>query len=303
MFHPPRHVQAQNHPQFKKNRNNTNRDIQLQTVSLNQNNNNNNNNNNQDRQQTADPVRDNLINIAKSNGYFMKTINSPLIPKSIIIDYDQSSIKTNFATNDTRIEFISHKSDKAAIYCMKTGSKKIVVMNFANRFKHGGGYLNGSKAQEEDLCRVIPALYSSLKRLPYPYDPDSVIITPDLTIMRDSDNNYEFMSEQDQINVGIVSAAAQDLKREHFNEILVRKTLVNMYCSVKKHLPDTDTIILGAWGCGAFKNDPIIMSKIMNEINLMYGGYYKRIVFSVPVGDNYFEFKDTILQTEFKRMD
>lgn len=261
----------------------------------------NNNSHNQNKNQTSDHVREKLISIATSNGYLMKSNDRPHLPTSTLVGYDQSTIKTCFAIKGTKIEFISLKSDKAAFYCIRSGSHKVVIMNFANRLKHGGGYLNGARAQEEDLCRVIPALYNSLKKVVYPYDRDSVIVTDNLTIMRDSGsdngNDYAFLSKDDQINVGIVSVAAQNLKHEQFDEACVRRTLANMYCSVKNLLPDTDTLILGAWGCGAFGNDPIIMSTIMNEVNLMYGGYFKRIVFSVPVGVNHDEFKNTILQT------
>ena len=91
-----------------------------------------------------------------------------------------------------------------------------------------------------------------------------------------------------------MSAAAQNLQREEFDEKLVRRTLANMYYAVKAHLPNTDTLILGAWGCGAYRNDPVVMAKIMNEINLEYGGHFKTIVFSVPEGVNTEEFRDNI---------
>lgn len=254
-------------------------------------------NTNNQKDQQRDQQREFFKNIAKLNGHLMHSNDRPHLPKSVLIKFDSSKIPTCFVIKGTLIEFLSLKSDKAAYHCISTGSKKVVIMNFANRFTHGGGYLNGARAQEEDLCRVIPALYSSLKNIQYPYDKDSVIITPNLTIMRDSDTNYEFLPIRNQISVGIVSVAAQNLQHEQFDEQCVRRTLANMYCSVKCHLSGTDTLILGAWGCGAFRNDPNIMARIMNEVNLMYGGYFGRIVFSVPVGMNHDEFKNTILQT------
>ena len=48
-------------------------------------------------------------------------------------------------------------------------------LNFANGGNPGGGYWNGAAAQEEDLCRCIPALFFSLqqsqKRGSYPFGP------------------------------------------------------------------------------------------------------------------------------------
>jgi hypothetical protein len=48
------------------------------------------------------------------------------------------------------------------------GAQHCAALNFANAAHPGGGYLHGARAQEEDLCRLIPTLFSSLKRLKYP---------------------------------------------------------------------------------------------------------------------------------------
>ena len=63
---------------------------------------------------------------------------------------------------------------------------------------------------------------------------------------------------------------------------------------IKKHLPETETLILGAWGCGAYGNDPHKITEKMNEVNLNFGGMFKNIVFSVPKGVNTQEFKEKI---------
>ena len=46
-------------------------------------------------------------------------------------------------------------------------------LNFANQYHTGGGYLSGARAQEEDLCRLMPQLYSQLSKLPYPIRDDA----------------------------------------------------------------------------------------------------------------------------------
>ena len=44
---------------------------------------------------------------------------------------------------------------------MRSGVGRTVVLNFANAFTPGGGFLHCSRAQEEDLCRCS-TLYASL---------------------------------------------------------------------------------------------------------------------------------------------
>jgi len=45
-----------------------------------------------------------------------------------------------------------------------------------------------------------------------------------------------------------------------------------------------DALILGAWGCGAFRNDPGMVASIFSEYLLpegLYAGYFRRVLFSV----------------------
>lgn len=84
--------------------------------------------------------------------------------------------------------------------------------------------------------------------------------------------------------------------REKWDETRVRNTLINVFVSVKKHNPKIDTLILGAFGCGAYGNDPDTMAKLMNDIIQEYGGIYKRVVISIPPGrdGNYDSFAQII---------
>src|SRR5207249_4266459 len=142
-------------------------------------------------------------------------------------------------------------------------------------------------------CRCIPGLFASLSKIHYPFPEDTVLITQNVEIMRDN-VNYNLFPRGAIYMVSVVSAAAPHLHYEDFNEARVRRTLENMYSAVKHHLPNTDTLILGAWGCGAYRNDPITMSRIMNDVNLNFGGMFKNVIFSVPEGIYTKEFRDNI---------
>lgn len=224
-----------------------------------------------------------LINISDANKLLVKN-GGVRIPRTLLINYDQKNIVADPVDVKTIITFETMKTDECAIYYYKhMGSKNVTIMNFASRHRPGGGYLNGARAQEEDLCRTIPALYASLHKIQYPYAPDAVLITPDIEIRRNS-GTYNLLPNNDIHKVNVASVAAPNLNYEHFDQNCVIRTLENMYCAIKNHLPHTDTLILGAWGCGAYKNDPKVIAHIMNDVNLKYGGHFKRIVFSVPKG-------------------
>ena len=218
------------------------------------------------------------------------------IPTTIKIDHDQIPVIKYPITDKTMVTFEELKTDDCAIKYIKQGfSTNVVIMNFASRTSHGGGYKRGAIAQEEDLCRVIPQLYPSLCGVTYPFYEDSILITPNVDIMKNN-KKYTLLHKTQYCNVSVVSAAAPNLGREIFDEDRIIRTLENIYIATKIMLPDTDTLILGAWGCGAYGNDPVIMSKIMNKINLDYGGLYRTIVFSIPKGPNADAFSANIIR-------
>lgn len=246
-------------------------------------------------------ARSHLVHVAESNKSLI--INTVIqIPQTIKIEYEKLKLTPSNIINGkvikTTVLFKTMKTDECAIHCINNNiGTNIVLMNFASRHYHGGGYRRGAKAQEEDLCRVIPALYPSLCGIKYPFEQDSVLLTPHLNILRDN-TGYNLFPFGANYHVGVVSAAAQNLRNEKYDEKYdeecVRRTLENMYTAVKYHMPNTDTLIVGAWGCGAYGNDPDRMSRVMNEVNLKYGGLFKTVVFSVPDGVNTKEFRDNI---------
>lgn len=246
--------------------------------------------------------RNNLAAIATENNEFL-IANKIKIPRTIEVKWDlKRANPCPPIQGKTRVIFEMLKTDECALkYLNGNISSNVFIMNFASRHSHGGGYLRGARAQEEDLCRVIPQLYPSLTSIKYPYEQGSVLLTPNMAIMKDNEK-YKWIEETEHRKVGVVSCAAQHMNHEEFDPDLVRCILINMYTSVKLYYPETDTLILGAWdnpsngSRGAYRNDPATMAKIMNEINLQYGGLYKYVIFSVPEGveENVKEFRSRI---------
>lgn len=173
-------------------------------------------------------------------------------------------------------------------YVMNDNKGKIGVLNFASAKHPGGGVLKGAKAQEESICR-ISTLYSCLnteflKDNYYSYHiekkkeySDRIIYIPNVLVFKSDDNDFcQILDEKNWYNIDIISCAAHNqeafkLKDEKLKEINYNKIKAIIECAVENNI---DNLILGAFGCGAFANDPKLVSKTFKKI-LIDENYYK----------------------------
>ncbi|MFE0792358.1 TIGR02452 family protein [Streptomyces mutabilis] len=144
---------------------------------------------------------------------------------------------------------------------------EVAVLNFASARNPGGGYLNGAQAQEEALCRAS-ALYTCLLRARGFYDhhrahrdpfyTDRVIHSPAVPVFRDDrghllDEPYTagFLTAAAP-NAGVVLRTAPERAAELPAALAARAERVLETATVHGYR----RLVLGAWGCGVFRNDP-----------------------------------------------
>ncbi|CAK9011756.1 unnamed protein product [Durusdinium trenchii] len=182
--------------------------------------------------------------------------------------------------------------------------RRVCALNFANGKEVGGGYKHGATAQEEDLCRQIPLLYSSLinaqKSDLYPFGPPTcssprkpekysdVLYTGNLTIGRaGAEEGFRILKPSEQVTVSLVAAAAPNIKfsKDVNDEKLIYRTMMTIFNA--PHVAESgaiDTLVLGAWGCGAFGGNPVqiagLFIKALVEDGLGQG--YKEVHFAIP---------------------
>ncbi|MFE2811529.1 TIGR02452 family protein [Streptomyces nigra] len=141
------------------------------------------------------------------------------------------------------------------------------VLNFASARNPGGGFLNGAQAQEEALCRAS-ALYTCLRAAPGFYDhhrarrdpfyTDRVIHSPGVPVFRD--DRGRLLAEPYQAgfltaaapNAGVVRRTAPERAGEVPSALAGRAERVLEVAAAHGYR----RLVLGAWGCGVFQNDP-----------------------------------------------
>lgn len=182
-----------------------------------------------------------------------------------------------------------------------TENKKTAVLNFASATNPGGGVVKGSNAQEECLCR-ISNLYKvlSTKDLWNKYYKinrekhntlysDVVIYTPDIQVIKTDNQRCILLNEKDWYNVDIITCAAPNLrelkiKQTELLEIHKERARCILTSAI---LNEAKNIVLGAFGCGAFKNPPEIVARAYKEVLIdeEYAKYFDEIIFAVFASD------------------
>mmetsp|Transcript_47437 Transcript_47437/g.91693 ORF Transcript_47437/g.91693 Transcript_47437/m.91693 type:complete len:324 (-) Transcript_47437:19-990(-) len=241
------------------------------------------------------------------------------VPRTVAISYDQcidyaarggrgKPAEISFSTMDTIEAMLHFAADRRRVVC---------ALNFANGKDVGGGYKNGSTAQEEDLCRRIPALYTSLYRAAkdgmYPFGPSTcssvdapekyadVLYTANLIVAREGEEGgFGVLPRERQVQVSLVAAAAPNMR--FANDIndpeLIYRTIQTIFLAPRMIQKEVTTLILGAWGCGAFGGQPAEIAQLFVQalIRDNLGQSYRDIHFAIPrtcpTDANYDTFRD-----------
>lgn len=198
-------------------------------------------------------------------------------------------------TLQTEISVHNETTLQGARALAEAGHGKIGVLNFASAKNPGGGFLNGSEAQEESLARSS-ALYASLQTEPdyYEYhrsnnDPlytHRAIFSPGCPVFRDDGGSAlrEPLMLVDFITCPAPNAGAVTQNKpesiDHVPEVLRQRAALVLALALHKKC---DSLVLGAWGCGVFKNDPVMVAQTFADLlrGEIFGGRFRSVRFSV----------------------
>lgn len=239
------------------------------------------------------------INIINTNDVLLNSTKDAMHRTSLIISNDNSIISDNNMEVSISVDENStfNTAEKYVKQCQKTA-----VLNFASSVNSGGGVARGAMAQEECLCRssnLLPCLKQNhlMKNYYMPHrianDPmysHKVIYTENITVFKTDDALPKLMHSNEWFNVDVITCAAPNLRNI---ECVDENELFNVLCSrvdmilnaALKH--NIDTVILGAWGCGAFENPSELVAKAFKQvIDEKYRCAFKNIVFAVKKSSN-----------------
>lgn len=217
----------------------------------------------------------------------------------------QNPISSKFETN---IKVCQTTSLGMVDILRQEGSpNKICVLNFASALNPGGGFINGANAQEESLARSTN-LYASLLEGKKYYElnnlvvksgkvnkskkqksaeigktySNNIIYSENVTNFRNSDGNLR----DDPYILDIITCPAvnrtytKNLSSEFIGNIMRERAYYLLWVAYNHKVTH---LILGAWGCGVFKNDPWDVSKMFKSLlSNEFDGIFEEVVFPVP---------------------
>lgn len=247
----------------------------------------------------------NTVQIVNSGFYLTEEGKNVKLPKhnddkSVFYENEFNVNNIPSPKKETIIEISEKDCLKEAVRLKREGYYP-AVLNMANRQNPGGGVLHGSRAQEESIFRrtnLFRSLYQfspyaeifGIKKAEkqYPLDRNfGGVYSPDVIYFRDSEkrgcrllNTPEYVSV---ITVAAMNRPELTSTMEICSHLVegVKNKMRSIFRIALRHRHDS--VVLGAWGCGAFRNPPkhiaYLFHEVLNEIE--FKNKFRKIVFAI----------------------
>jgi uncharacterized protein (TIGR02452 family) len=187
--------------------------------------------------------------------------------------------------SETRLQIANETTLGVSRRLVESGHRPL-ALNFANGIHPGGGFLGGARAQEEVLCRssalyrtlVNDRMYEEHAKRRRPDSTDWAIYSPDVPVFRNDDGTelnqpwlLSFITCAAPVAIKIGQPEAGDLLQQRIQRVLAIAQAFGY-----------STLVLGAWGCGAFGNDPNRTAVDFREaLENEFRGAFSDVVFAI----------------------
>ena len=263
--------------------------------------------------------------LCKTNPKLSESVKKATASQKLILEGDTLADQKKDIYEDPAKVVVSKKRTYEAAAGYK--GQHVAVHNFASASNPGGGVVNGASAQEECLCRCSGLYFNLNTRAMWDgfyqphrdaHDPihnDDIIYTPGVTVFKTDTAMPELMPESDWYDVDVITCAAPNLRNQPSNKYNTRdgnkqtvmkdKNLLALHEKRLRRILEValsegcDTIILGAFGCGAFQNNPEVVAQANRNVIKDYLHAFKNIEFAVycsPRDDRNFKIFERVLK-------
>ena len=236
----------------------------------------------------------------QSNPVLKEAVRSSIERQYMVAEED--SINLPKAETSTTKYIVSGKRSFEAAKCYP--GKKVAVLNFANNHSIGGSPFSAG-AQEESLCRcstLYPCLQAMndkfYKKHKKQYEQgeinymgnDDLIYTPDVVVFKTDERTIPIrpvmMPTNEWYKVDVITCAAPELWRgnampPNYEELITQRIKRILDVAAKEKV---EVLILGAWGCGAFKNPSEVVARVFFSLLRNYN--FETVEFPLSSSDD-----------------
>lgn len=235
-------------------------------------------------------VFEHTMDMCNSDGFLRDSIAVSLENQSVIPS-DQP-LEVPVKARRTEVRFMN----KRTIEATEGMQGRVSVLNFADYYVPGGLVKQGEFTQEEAICRITtlypcisdasvrPLFYGRHRSDEGPYYSDDLIYTPGVIVFKRDSEPFDQLSRSDWHMVDVVTCAAPNLARGRVpdSELLrIQKSRFERIITVAA-CNHVDTLVLGAFGCGAFGNNPYVVASAARAAIDECQGAVGKIVFAIP---------------------
>lgn len=158
----------------------------------------------------------------------------------------------------------------------KESEKPVLVLNFANPHRPGGGIRSKPGTQEEHLCVKTTLLCSLETEKAWPFyqvnldcgtqaQTDTILYSPNTVVIRNSDLSLR----ENPFPIAVMTVSAPIASRMEPEELPDLENILQkrIYGMIRTAIEEGYTrLVLGAWGCGNFGNDPELVAKLFHQV-------------------------------------
>jgi len=187
--------------------------------------------------------------------------------------------------NETQIQ-VTNETTFGASRRLITNGMRPLALNFANGIHPGGGFLRGARAQEETLCRssalyhtlVGDPMYAEHLKRPLSDSSDWAILSPNVPVFR-TDDGIELQTPWLLSFITCAAPYAPEVGQPESADLLQKR--IHRVLAIARAY-GYSSLILGAWGCGAFDNDAHRTAKdFRTAIENEFHQAFSQIVFAI----------------------
>lgn len=198
--------------------------------------------------------------------------------------------------NTTRFSVSNESTFAAAKKMIDAGQVDPLCLNFASARNPGGGFLGGAEAQEENLAKCSglyacivqkTGYYETNRAMKFCAYADDMIYSPRVPVFRD-DSSYRLLDTPYSISIvtapAVNAGAVGFAEPERLHELpgIMRHRIDKLLALAVQH--GHRHLVLGAWGCGVFRNRPADMASWFAEYlleNRKYQHAFETVHFAV----------------------